>query len=291
MIFGISSTIGAGIFAFTGLASNYTGPSVCLSFLIAGIVALLTGLVFAEMSGWVPFSGSTYSYVYTSLGEYPAWLVGWCQILRCGLTGCALARAWAEYIIGLLTTVGVSNIPDWIHHLDLGNGVYASPLASVFVVICHLILLWGSKESLYFTNILTIAKLVFVFFIIIASIFYVNSENWYPFLKNGFNGVLTGSSIVFFGYLGFDSITVVAEESINPWRDIPWAVLCSTTFCGVVYILMSLLICGVASMEGLNAETAVAVVFTERGATWVAVIVFIGGFLGLSTAGYAPFLT
>lgn len=91
MIFGISATIGAGIFAFTGIAAQYTGPSVCISFLLSGIVAILTGLVFAEMSGRVPFSGGAYSYVYISLGEFPAWLIGWSSILRYGMAGCSLA--------------------------------------------------------------------------------------------------------------------------------------------------------------------------------------------------------
>jgi len=142
--------------------------------------------------------------VYISLGEFPAWLIGWSSILRYGMAGCSLARAWAEYISGLIEVIFGSALPDWIHHLDLGGGVICSPLASLFVILCHLILMRGSKESLYFTNILTVAKLTFVFFIMISACFYVNSDNWVPFVKNGFSGLLTGASIVFFGYLGFD---------------------------------------------------------------------------------------
>ena len=125
----------------------------------------------------------------------------------------------------------------------------------------------------------------------IAAIFYVNSDNWHPFIKNGFSGLLTGSSIVFFGYLGFDQITILSEESLDPKRDIPRAVITSQSFIAIIYILMSLLVCGVARMDGLSSETAVAMVFVERGAKWISIVVFVGGFLGLSTAGYTPFLT
>lgn len=290
MIYGISSTIGAGIFALTGLAASYTGPSVCVSFLLAGIVAIFTGLSFAELSGRVPFSGSAYSYAYISFGEFPAWLIGWNQTLRYGLCGAALSRAWAEYIIGLLEAFGISNIPEWTHHLHLGGAFYASPLAAVFVILSHYIITRGSKESLYFTNILTIGKLGFVFVIMICGVFYVDKTNWKPFLTHGMGGLVTGASIVFFGYLGFDAVTTVAEESINPKQDIPRAVLWCTIICGTIYFAMAFIVAGVAPMAGLEKETAVAMVFTEVGAKWLAIIVFIGGFLGLTTAGYTPFV-
>lgn len=93
------------------------------------------------MSGRIPFSGGVYSYVYTSLGEFPAWLIGWSSLLRHGIAGCSLARAWAEYIAGLYSVIAGSDLPDWLHHLDLGGGVICSPLAAVFVILCHMILL------------------------------------------------------------------------------------------------------------------------------------------------------
>lgn len=250
----------------------------------------MTGLSFAELSGRVPFSGSAYSYVYISFGEFPAWLIGWNQTLRYGLSGAALARAWAEYSVGLFGAFGISGIPEWIHSLDLGGGLIASPLAAFFIVLCHFIVSRGSKESLYFTNILTVGKLLFVFVIMFCGVFYINPANWEPFMKNGISGLVTGASVVFFGYFGFDAVTTVAEESKNPKRDIPRAVLWCTTICGVIYFAMSLIVAGVADMSGLEKETAVAKVFNTVGANWLAIIVFIGGFLGLTTAGYTPFV-
>lgn len=291
-LYGISQTIGAGVFTLTGLANQYTGGSVCVAFLLAGFIAIFTGLSFAEFSGRMPFNGSAYSYVYASMGEFPAFIIGWNQSLRYGICGAVLARAWAEYIFGLLTLLGI-NMPEWTHHIriDWPMEIDGSPLAVFFICFCYYVICQGTKKSISFATILTFMKLIIVFAIIGLGIPFVNPSNWFPFFTHGFGGVVSAASLVFFGYLGFDCVTTVSEEAKNPKRDIPRAVLCGTAICGAIYFTFALVVVGVHHMKGLHKETAVAEVFEAVGANYVAIFVYFGGFLGLLTAGYGPLLS
>ena len=198
----------------------------------------------------MPYNGSAYTYVYTSMGELPGFVIGWNQTLRYGICAGVLARAWAEYLFGLFSLIGM-DLPNWINHLDIGFTV-GSPLAVMFIIGSYIIIAQGTKTSIFFTTILTAFKVVLIVSIIFLGLPYVNSSNWNPFFSNGVFGLVKASSILFFGYLGFDCVTTVSEEAKNPKRDIPRAVLYCTFICGAIYIAFSLVVLGVANLEGMN---------------------------------------
>ena len=214
-MFGIGNTIGAGIFALTGIAAQYAGPSLFVSFLASGAIAMTTAMMYAELSSRIPINGSAFSYTYVTFGELPAWIVGWNMNLRYGMSASGLARGMASYFNGLLIKIGVG-VPAWMVGVDVFGMKNCSIEAVFFLAILNYIYTRGIEESNVFNAVFTVLKLVTLVMIIIIAFFMFGADNFVPFTieeKGGFEGTFLAASIIFYGYLGFDFITTLSPEA------------------------------------------------------------------------------
>jgi APA family basic amino acid/polyamine antiporter len=284
---GFGNTIGSGVFTLTGVASKFAGSAVFLGFIISGMVALMTALVFAEFSAIIPKSGSSYVYTYSTFGELPAWIVGWNQNFRYGGTAATQSRAWSAYMVQLLLGMGLV-LPVWFDELRV-FGINCSPLAVLFLLFCTWITTLGSEAVGSFNNFVTSGKLIILAFIATVSFANFNIENFTPFLdeERGIPGVIEASTILFFGYLGFDFITTISEEAKNPKQDVPRAILWSVILSMFIYVIISFAVNGVGNLAQVGSkdgETALAEIFSNIGLDWMAAVIFVCALLGITAA-------
>ncbi|MDE2158534.1 MAG: amino acid permease, partial [Burkholderiales bacterium] len=220
---GIGAIIGAGIFVLTGTAAaQYAGPGVMLSFVFAGIACAFVGLCYAELASMIPISGSCYTYTYATLGEIFAWIIGWDLILEYAMGAATVAVGWSGYVVSLLASFGLVLPPEWTRPpLNL-------PAAAVVLVLTAL-LVRGTRESARVNNLMVAVKLVVVVAFIAIGAGPLQPANWTPlvpansgeFGHYGWSGVLRGSAVVFFAFIGFDAVSTAAQESRRPARDMP----------------------------------------------------------------------
>jgi APA family basic amino acid/polyamine antiporter len=279
---GIGAIIGAGIFATIGTAAAGdahrpgAGPALMLSFVLTAIVCGFTALCYAEFASMVPVSGSAYTYSYATLGELVAWIIGWDLLIEYAIGNVAVAISWANYMNTLLEGFGI-HLPRWLT-VDYGTALHKMPevvagaphlfgipiifniLAIGIVALITIVLVWGVRESASFNFYMVAIKLVVLGFFVFVSMKYVKPENWHPFAPNGFHGVLTGASIVFFAYIGFDAVSTTAEEAKNPKRDMPIGIIGSLIVCTIIYAVIAAIFTGLipysALVKTLSSEQA-----------------------------------
>ena len=292
VMFGIGNTIGAGVFALTGVAAQYAGPSVFLSFLVSGGVALMTALMYSELSSRIPINGSAFAYTYVTFGELPAFLVGWNLNLRYGISAAGLSRGLASYFNGLLLRFGLV-LPNSLNNLTVFGVENCSIEAVAFLTILTLIYSNGMQESNIFNLVFTTLKLATLVMIIVLGYYHFDIDNFYPFTledKGGFQGTFLGASIIFYGYLGFDFITILSEDAKRPLRDIPLSVRDSTALCIVLYLLTATSLSGMARLETFAPDTAMAEAFASVGAGWASTIIYFCAFFGIVAAVFTNLL-
>lgn len=280
---GIGAIIGTGIFVLTGKAAALSaGPAIVLSFVVAGVVSALAALCYAELASSVPVSGSAYTYVYATLGEFVAWVVGWGLILEYALGAATVAIGWSGYFSDFLSaTFGVA-IPKAIAANPFDGGVVNLPAALIIVVISAL-LMRGTSESVTVNKAIVALKLFVVLFFIVIGVGHVNPANWHPFAPFGFSGIINGAGLVFFAYIGFDAVSTSAEEVKNPGRDLPRGIIGSLAVCTVLYIIVSGVLTGIISYKRLNVPSPVSFSLIQIGLGWAGAIVAIGAIAGLTT--------
>ena len=286
IMFGIGNTIGAGIFALTGIAAQYAGPSLFLSFILSGSIAMTTAMMYAELSSRIPINGSAFSYTYVTFGELPAWVVGWNMNLRYGMSACGLARGMASYFNGLLVNLGV-DVPQWMLGIEVFGIEKCSIEAVVFLIILNFIYTRGSEESKMFNTVFTVLKLITLFLIIIIAFSKFDSNNFTPFLIEEYglmNGTVFAASIIFYGYLGFDFITTLSPDAKSPAKSVPYAVKTSTLLCMVIYIFTAISLAGMAPLQDFNADTAMADAFTYVDLDWASIVIYLCAFFGITAA-------
>jgi amino acid transporter len=296
---GIAAVIGAGIFSTIGKAAYDGGPGVVFLFVITAITCGFSALCYAEFAGRVPISGSAYTYAYVSFGEIIAWIIGWALILEYAIGNIVVAISWSGYFDNLLQGIGI-HLPKWLltdpftvaevykeattaqqngevltETMQAAIQVYnTAPIiagkhimfnlpAFVIVVLITVLAYIGIRESKKGTNLMVIFKIAVIIFIIVMGFFYVDTNNWNPFLPNGFGGVLAGVSAVFYAYIGFDAISTTAEECKNPQRDLPKGMIYSLLICTVLYILIALVLTGMVNYKELNVSDPLAFVFDK----------------------------
>jgi APA family basic amino acid/polyamine antiporter len=237
---GIGAIIGTGIFVILGTAIGDAGPAIILSFILAGITCAFSALSYAELASAIPVSGSAYTYGYATMGEFVAWIIGWDLILEYGVSVAAVAVGWGQYFNDLLDTVFGLSLPDAIANPPGENGGQFNLPAVFLILAVGSLLVYGVRESARTNTIMVITKLaVVVLFIILAATGF-KSGNLSPFLPKGLSGVVDAAAVVFFAYIGFDAISTSGEETKNPGRDLPIAIIGSLAICTLLYILVAL---------------------------------------------------
>ena len=288
VLFGIGAIIGSGILVLTGKASSEAGPAVIFSFLIAGLACCLAALCYAELASTIPSSGSTYTYLYVSVGEIVAYAIGWVLIGGYVLTAATIANGWSSYFSRLLAGLGV-NLPKEIYTLPSVGG-YGNIPAVIVVLLITFILSKGTSSRKLVNNLMVVAKVGIVILFIVVGSFYVEPTNWTNnFAPTGFSGVMLAATTVFFAYLGFDAISTSAEETINPEKALPKAIIITMIVCTAFYILVCLVLTGVVEYSRLGTGDALAFVLEEVGQNRVAGIVSLGAVIGLM-AGILSFI-
>ena len=301
--FGIAAVIGTGVFTAIGSASFHGGPAVILLFAFTAVACGFAAFCYAEFASTVPVSGSAYTYSYVAFGELFAWIIGWDLLMEYAIGNIAVAVSWSQYFVRVLEGFGI-HVPAWLtmdsvtaHHgynaaadaiasgttldkLDIGlqhgyNAWSHAPMLGNFRVIMNIpallivilityIVYIGIRESKKANNIMVMIKLVIILLVIIGGAFYVSPGNWGNFMPNGFSGVMSGVSAVFFAYIGFDAISTTAEECKNPQRDLPRAMFYTLIICTILYILLVLVITGMTNYSKLDVADPLAFVFQDQ---------------------------
>jgi len=297
---GIGAIIGAGIFVITGqAAAQYAGPSIVLSFIIASIICIFAGLCYAELSSLIPISGGSYSYSYVAMGEFPAWLVGWAVTAQYLFSGSTVAVGWSGYFVSLLKDWGIvlseslTKAP-FLYDVENGwqlSGAYLNVPAVVLVALIGVLIVAGIKAAAHFNNIMVVIKLSTIILFILVGIPNIHPENWVPFVPEntgvfgefGWSGILRASGLVFFAYIGFDTVATLAQDSKNPQRDLPRGILGSLAICTIGYILTALVLTGLVSYLLLNVPDPMSIALNALGPKlfWIGFIVKIAILAGL----------
>nr|WP_092070084.1 amino acid permease [Dendrosporobacter quercicolus]NSL48120.1 amino acid permease [Dendrosporobacter quercicolus DSM 1736]SDM06051.1 amino acid/polyamine/organocation transporter, APC superfamily [Dendrosporobacter quercicolus] len=282
ILLGIGVIIGTGIFVLTGVAAaKYAGPGLMLSFVLAGITCAFVCLAYSELAAMVPIAGSAYTYTYTSLGEFIAWLVGWNLILEYSVGASAVAGGWSAYMAGLLRSAGVE-LPKALTSVPADGGLVNLP-AVLITLFLTCLLVRGVRESANVNRILVAIKLGAIFIFILLAGPQINAANWEPFLPFGWAGVSAGAAVIFFAYLGVDSIATSAEETRDPSRDMPIGIIGSLAVCTILYIAVSAIMTGVVPYHQLNTAEPVTYVLRRIGYNFGSALVGTGAVCGLST--------
>lgn len=281
-LLGVGVIVGAGIFVLTGRAAAlHAGPAIMLSFVLSSFVCVLVCLAYSEMASAIPIAGSAYTYTYTATGEFPAWLVGWALILEYTVGASAVAGGWSAYLVGLLRSGGIE-IPHSLTAVPWDGGVVNLP-AILIVLFITMLLVRGIKESANANRIFVFIKLgaIFVFLLIAGP--KVDVMNWEPFFPYGLSGITGGAAVIFFSYLGVDSLATAAEETRDPQRNMPLGIIMSLVICTILYVSVSAVMTGAVPYTALNTSEPVALVLRNLGYNFGSALVGVGAVAGLTT--------
>lgn len=322
---GVGAIIGAGIFVLTGLAAKeYAGPALAYSFILAGIGCTFAALCYAEFAALLPVEGSAYAYSYATIGELFAWIIGWDLILEYAMASASVAVGWSGYFGKLMALFGV-HFPLWLMHdyatcnaliaeatskgqlaeftshythIDFPQ-LFGLPIAfnlPAFLIIGFVtyILVRGIREAAGTNLVMVVVKLTVILFVIIVGAFYVNPENWVPFVPErvidangvghfGWMGVLSGSAYVFFAYIGFDSVSTQAGEAINPKKDVPFGIIVSLIFCTVLYIAVALVLTGMVNYKDIDKQAPISAAFASYDLGFAVFIISVAAVAGLTS--------
>lgn len=333
VIFGVGAMIGAGIFALTGAAAAGSdthlaaGPALTVSFVLTGIVCGFCALAYAEFAAMAPISGSAYTYTFSTLGEFVAWIIGWALVLEYAVGNMAVAVGWTGHVQEFLHTSYGVTIPSFLtgntiatvtspekidtsihqlaqipftipftdtHQILLIQQAFNIPAALIVLAVTALLYI-GVSESAKTAAVMVFMKTAVILMVIaIGGAFLFGGHmdtlqtNWFAdgmktFAPNGFQGVLTGASTIFFAYIGFDAVSTAAEETKNPQRDIPIGIMGSLAICTVLYILVTAVITGIVPLDKINKEAAVVSAMNMIHIEWAAQLVAIGAIAGLTS--------
>jgi len=310
---GIGGIIGTGIFVLTGVAAHdKTGPALILSFVFSGMACVFAALCYAEFAALVPVAGSAYTYAYATLGELFAWIIGWDLVLEYTVASSAVAHGWSQYFQDFISVFGlhwpkvIGNAPfDFspATGMLLSTGNVLDLPAIVITAIIATILVIGVKESANVNIAVVLTKVTVVLFVIVVGAFYVNPANWHPFAPYGYSGisffghtilgqtgkggeplgVLAGAAMIFFAYIGFDSVSTQAEEARHPQRDVPIGILASLVVCTVLYIAVSAVLTGMVPYGQLNIDAPVSDAFRQVGLPWAQFVISLGALAGITS--------
>jgi len=273
------------------------GPAIAISFTLVAVVCGFAALCYAELAAMIPIAGSAYTYTYATMGELIAWIIGWDLILEYAVSNMAVSVGFSAHIVGLLDWFGVHPNPRWISPAYLpsglsdfsGNEIYPPGWhfgfnwpAFLIVMLLTVILVRGIRESAETNNVMVLLKIVAIVVFVGFGASYIHPANWHPFVPNGWPGILTGGSIIFFTYIGFDSVSTAAEETRNPQRDLPIGIIATLVICTLLYISVVVVLTGLVPWQSLLDDAAPVVNTLKRpDLRNIRLIVLFGALLGM----------
>lgn len=298
---GIGVIIGAGIFSLTGIAAaENAGPAVVIAFLIAALGCALAGMCYSEFASMIPMAGSAYTYAYATLGEFVAWVIGWDLVLEYAVGAACVAVGWSGYVTSFLKDFGIV-FPQQLmmcpfDTAKLADGTVLHGLINVpaILIIClaSLLLMIGIKESSNFNIIIVIVKLAVVATFITIGISYIHPANYTPFIppntgkfgEFGWSGIMRAAGVIFFAYIGFDTVSTAAQEAKNPQRDIPIGILGSLAVCTIIYVVFALVLTGMVNYQDMRGDAApVATAINLTAFPWLQKMIKVGIIAGFTS--------
>jgi APA family basic amino acid/polyamine antiporter len=313
---GIGAVIGSGIFTLTGTAAAGTvtkiesvlhatvldllihgthgismlgrpgaGPAISLSFVLVAIACLFAGLCYAELASMIPIAGSAYTYAYAILGEIFAWIIGWDLILEYAVSNMSVAVGFSAYLQDLGDNLFGVHLPAALAYPAFPapgdpSGIFNIP-ALLITMLVTWVLVRGVKEGAQTNTIMVGIKILAIVIFCVGAAGAIHPQNWKPFAPNGFSGVLTGASIVFFTYIGFDSVSTAAEECKKPQRDMPIGIMATLVICAILYGSVALVLTGIANYKTLNTDSPVADALKALGYNRLRLVVTFGALIGM----------
>lgn len=263
--FGVGVIIGAGLFSITGMvAAHYTGPAITLAFVIAAIGCGFAGLCYAEFSSMIPISGSAYTYSYATMGELIAWIIGWDLVLEYTVAATTVSISWSQYLSVFLAGIGIHLPPQWLTN-PFDGGIMNLP-ALVIVVLISLLLMRGTKESVWFNNLLVFLKVAVILVFIILGWQFIQADHYTPYIPEntgvmgeyGWSGVFRGAAVAFFAFIGFDVVSTAAQETRNPQRNMPIGIIGSLLVCTILYVFFAHVMTGVLPYTAYQGQDGIA---------------------------------
>ncbi len=287
---GLGTMLG-GIFTTVGVGTLAAGPGVIFSFLLSGIACAFVSLCYAELASMVPIAGSAYTYAYATLGEIVAWIIGWDLILEYGISVAPVAASWSGYVQAFLKSYGFA-LPPWaqVAHLAIANGridlahTQVDVLAVCVVVVIAAVIAIGIRESTTINTALVVVQTAAILVFVFALSGAVHPANFQPTFPNGLHGVVSGAALVFFAYIGFDTVTVAAEEARDPERNVPRAVVASLAIGAILYLAIAAVTVGIVPWAQIDPNAGMADAVRRAGANpFVGAILTIGAVAGTTT--------
>lgn len=282
---GVGAIVGAGIFITPGIiAAKYAGPGAMFSYILSASICAMAALCYAEFASTVPLSGSAYTYVYIVFGEIFAWIIGWALVSEYLFAVSSVAVSWSAYFQNILAGFGI-NLPEF---LSTSIGTYGKNgginiIAGIIPLIIGFVLSKGTKQSTTLNTILVGIKVSVILLFVVVAIFYVKPANYNPLFPFGFKGVLAGSAIAFYAYIGFDAVSTASEEVKKPQRDMPIGIISSLLIASILYAAVAGLIVGAVHYTKLNVADPVAYVLRLMDQNWIAGIISVGAVAGMTT--------
>jgi len=286
---GIGSVVGTGIFVATGPAARLAGPGLLLSFIIAAITCGFCALTYSELACMFPVAGSTYSYSYVAFGEVIAWIIGWDLMLEYLVATSAVASGWSTTFIGLIQSAGVK-LPkvlltppittNAVGRIVLSGGVVDVP-AIVITLLITWILYIGIKESAKINNIIVLVKIVVIVLFVFLGVRHVSLSNLHPLMPFGWKGIMAGAAIIFFAYIGFNAVSTAAEETKNPKKDVPRALMICLGVVIILYVSVAFVLTGIVPYKLIDVGNALPAALARIGIQWGGAIVATGAIIGM----------
>jgi APA family basic amino acid/polyamine antiporter len=280
------------------------GPAIAISLLLVAIICALTGLCYAELASMIPIAGSAYTYTYATMGELIAWIIGWDLILEYAGSNMSVSVGFAAHVVDLLDWFGINPSAKWISPAFLpgglqdlaGHDIYAAGWhfgfnipAFLIVLLLTVVLVRGIRESARTNNIMVLLKLGAILLFIFAGAHFIKPTLWHPYAPSGWSGILTGGSIIFFTYIGFDSVSTASEECRNPQRDVPIGIIATLVICTILYIGVAVVLTGLVPWQSMVDDAAPVVNALKKLSTqpgghslhWVRLVVLLGALTGM----------
>jgi len=298
---GVGAIIGAGIFVLTGqAAAAHAGPAIVLSFVAAAIACVFAGLCYAEMATMIPIAGSAYTYSYATMGEFLAWIIGWDLILEYALGAATVSVGWSGLVVNFLKVELGIEMParltagpfQTVTLADGGQvaGLFNLPAFIIVLIICA-ILVVGIRESANVNTLIVFIKVGVVVSFILAGLRAIVSENWHPFIppntgtfgQYGWTGILAGAGVIFFAFIGFDAVSVAAQEARNPQKDLPFGMLGSLAICTILFVLYASVLTGVVHYSKLGDAAPVALAVDKMNVPILGQAMKLGAIAGLTS--------